>query len=70
VAFDVFGHRLVVERVGARRGLYERTGDGKRRWLSDAVHSPQQEAAEVGRELADLFHEWASPSHPHMRQLP
>ena len=68
--FDVFGHRLIVERVGPRWGLYELSGDGKRRLLSDTVLSPQLEAADVGRELADLFHEWASPSHPDVRRLP
>jgi len=69
VNFDVFGHQLVVERVGPRWALYEPGSNGKRRLLGDSILSPQLEVSELGRELADLFHEWASPSHPDVRQV-
>jgi len=61
--FDVFGRRLGVVRSAAGwRAMWVGT-DGKRRDAHDVAIPEWMEEHELGRFLADLFHEAASPSH-------
>jgi hypothetical protein len=64
LAFDVFGLRMLVERVGGEWRLFRLGGDGKRSPLTDAVIPDWIEEQELGTYLADLFHEHASERHP------
>lgn len=62
--FDVFGRRIGVTRaLGEWSAVYLGT-EGKGREARDVAIPPWIEKDDIGRFLADLFHESASPEHP------
>ena len=69
IEFDVFGHRLLVERTDfGWRALYPGS-EGKHRVAADIVIPPDTAEVDLARYLADLCHEWASPDRPAVRRL-
>ena len=64
--FEVFGERMLVERVGGEWRLFRLGGDGKRSLLTDAVIPDWIEEGELATYLADLFHEHATARHPNV----
>jgi hypothetical protein len=68
--FDVFGRVLGVEPAPAGGWrLVEIGSEGKHRAMSEVVIPSFLGADELGRYLADVFHEQASPAHPDVRRL-
>ena len=68
--FDVFGRSMEVVREGDLWAAYYLGSDGKRRPAHEA-HVPHfVEVGGVGRFLADLYHESASPERPDVVELP
>lgn len=67
--FRVFGRRVFVERAGGGWSVSYPGPDGKRRLADDIVIPPAVTEAELGRYLADLCHEWATPEHPDVQRV-
>ncbi len=67
--FDVFGRRIIVERHGAAWLAFEPGNDGKRRAAEGIVIPADLPEEGIAQFLADLCHEDASPSRPHVRRL-
>ena len=67
--FDVFGRRVIVSRVNEAWKAYYCGSEGKRRPATDIVIPASIDEAELGQYLADLCHEWATGSHPDVRQI-
>ena len=67
--FDVFGRRVLVARREGRWCAYYNGTDGKRRIASAIVIPASVSEDELRQYLADLCHEWATGSHPDVRQL-
>jgi len=68
--FDVFGRTLGVESMPAGGWrLVEIGAEGKHRAMTEVVIPSFLGVDELGRYLADLFHEQASPAHPDVRRL-
>lgn len=67
--FDVFGHRIVVERRAGRWVALHPASDGKRRPIPDLVIPPDLEEEELGEYLADVRHEWATPESPEVKRI-
>lgn len=67
--FDVFGRRIDVERTVDGWAAYLPGNDGKRRSAQIPIPADMS-ADEIGRYLADVLHESATPKRPNVRQLP
>ena len=67
--FDVFGRRVLVSRLGDGWQAYYLGNEGKRRRADDIVIPSSVMENEIRQYLADLCHEWASPSNPDVRPL-
>lgn len=67
--FDVFGRSVIVSRVGEVWKTYYGGSEGKRRPATDIVIPASVDAAGLCQYLSDLCHEWATSSHPDVKQL-
>lgn len=67
--FDVFGRNVIVSKVEEAWKAYYGGPEGKRRSATDIVIPASIEEAGLRQYLADLCHEWATSSHPDVRQL-
>ena len=67
--FDVFGRPVLVMRVDGGWKAFYPGAEGKRRLAADIVIPPHVADDELCQYLADLCHEWASSTHPDVRQL-
>lgn len=67
--FDVFGRNVVVSRVDGAWKAYYGGSEGKRRLATDIVIPASVKETRLCQYLADLCHEWATSSHPDVRQL-
>jgi hypothetical protein len=67
--FDVFGRIVIVSRVEEAWKAYYGGSEGKRRPATDIVIPASVEEPALRQYLADLCHEWATSSHPDVRQL-
>jgi len=67
--FDVFGRRIIVERHGTTWLAFEPGADGKRRAAQGIVIPADIPEDGMAQYLADLCHEDASPSRPHVRRV-
>ena len=63
VRLDVFGRRITVVLRGDRWQAYYTSGDGKRCPVDGLVIPANRSETEMIRYVADICHEWASPSH-------
>ena len=69
MTYDVYGHRLSVERLDGAWRLWQHGADGKRRPAPD-IHIPAHLGPEdIETYLADLCHEWASQRCPRVKRL-
>ena len=68
LAFDVFGRRLVVEATSDGWTAFYQGHDGKRR-PADIVIPKDLDSVGIAKYLDDLFHEFATENHPHVRVL-
>lgn len=67
--FDLFGMRMIVERVSdGWKALYPGQ-EGKRRIVDWLFIPPDLSEEEIGRYLADVCHEAASSAHPDVKWL-
>lgn len=67
--FDVFGRPVIVMRIDGGWKAFYPGAEGKRRLAADIVIPSDVADDELCRYLADLCHEWASSTHPDVRQL-
>lgn len=67
--FDVFGRLVAVEREPHGWVAYYLGNDGKRSVARDLILPPDLPEEEIGRCLADIAHERASPERPDVRRL-
>jgi hypothetical protein len=67
--FDVFGRIVIVMRVGESWKTCYAGSEGKRRPATDIVIPASIDEAGLCQYLSDLCHEWATSSHPDVRQL-
>ena len=67
--FDVFGRRMVVERIADGWDVFYPHDEGKRRRVPGIRIPPEIVETDLTRYLADLCHEDASPTHPDVRRL-
>jgi hypothetical protein len=69
MTYDVYGRKLTVESTGKTWQVWQHGADGKRR-PAEEIQIPSHLATEdIESYLADLCHEWASESHPHVERL-
>ena len=68
--FEVFGRAVIVEQRPGSWQAYYPGPDGKRRPATDIVIPSDTEEAELVQYLADLCHEWATPSHQGVKRIP
>ena len=69
IRFDVFGRIVGVVRESAGWQAYYLGEDGKRAMARDLTIPPDLPEADLGRHLADIAHERASPQRPAVRRL-
>ena len=67
--FDVYGREVLVARKEGGWQAYYSGAEGKRRLASDIVIPASLAEDELRQYLADLCHEWATSSHPDVRQF-
>jgi hypothetical protein len=68
LTFDVFGRRIVVEATSGGWIAFYQENDGKRRRADFVI--PRDLASDgIAQYLDDLFHEFATAEHPHVRVL-
>ena len=65
---DVFGRLMQAQRTEGRWQLFLVGTEGKKRPVPDVSVPPHLSAEELLTFLDDLYHEFASPSHPSVRQ--
>jgi len=68
LVFDVFGRRIVVEATSDGWAAFYQGNDGKRR-PADFVIPKDLDSVGIAKYLDDLFHEFATEDHPHIRVL-
>lgn len=68
ILFDVFGRMMRAERANGWWQLFLIGTEGKKRPVPDVVVPPELTANELAAFLDDLFHEYASASHPSVRR--
>jgi hypothetical protein len=68
ILFDVFGRTMRVERVNEQWQLFLVGTEGKKRPVPDILVPPHLTAVELTTFLDDLYHEYASPSHPSVKR--
>lgn len=66
--FDVFGRMMQAQRVDGRWQLFLVGAEGKKRPVPDVSVPPHLSANELLTFLEDLYHEFASTSHPSVRR--
>jgi hypothetical protein len=66
--FDVFGRMMQAQRTDGRWQLFLLGAEGKKRPVPDVSVPPHLSADELLTFLDDLYHEFASPSHPSVRR--
>ena len=66
--FDVFGRIMQAQRMDGRWQLFLVGAEGKRRLVPDVTVPAHLSAEELLTFLDDLYHEFASPSHPSVRR--
>ena len=66
--FDVFGRVMQAQRTDGRWQLFLVGAEGKKRPVPDVSVPPHLSADELLTFLDDLYHEFASPSHPSVRR--
>ena len=69
VRLDVFGTRLLVERVAGQWRTYLLGSEGKRSPFAVAIPDNLAEG-ELAQYFDDLFHEASTPRHPNVVRLP
>ena len=69
LTLDVFGKRMLAVRSGTEWKLFQVGSDGKRMPIESIAIPAKSTRDEVVRYLGDLFHEWATESHPDVRVL-
>jgi len=67
ILFDVFGRLMQAQRTDGRWQLFLVGAEGKKRPVPDVSVPPHLSAEELLTFLDDLYHEFASPSHPSVR---
>lgn len=67
--FDVFGRLVLVARDENGWTAFYSGAEGKRRIASDIIIPASTGEEALQTYLADLCHEWATPSHPAVRRL-
>ncbi|OQW30107.1 MAG: hypothetical protein A4E19_11170 [Nitrospira sp. SG-bin1] len=68
LSFDVFGRMMQAKRIDGRWQLFLVGAEGKKRPVPDVSVPPHLSAEELLTFLDDLYHEFASPSHPSVRR--
>ena len=68
ILFDVFGRTMRAWRTIGRWQLFLVGAEGKKRPVPDVSVPPHLSAEELLTFLDDLYHEFASPSHPSVRR--
>jgi hypothetical protein len=66
--FDVFGRMMQAQRADGSWQLFLLGAEGKKRPVPDVSVPPHLSADELLTFLDDLYHEFASPSHPSVRR--
>jgi hypothetical protein len=66
--FNVFGRIMQAQRTDGRWRLFLVGAEGKKRPVPDVTVPPHLSAEELLTFLDDLYHEFASPSHPSVRR--
>ena len=66
--FDVFGRIMQAQRIDGRWQLFLVGAEGKKRPVPDVTVPPHLSTEELLTFLDDLYHEFASPSHPSVRR--
>ena len=66
--FDVFGRIMQAQRIDGRWQLFLVGDEGKKRPVPDVTVPPHLSAEELLTFLDDVYHEYASPSHPSVRR--
>lgn len=66
--FDVFGRLMQAQRIDGQWQLFWVGAEGKKRPVPDVSVPPHLSAEELLTFLDDLYHEFASPSHPSVRR--
>jgi hypothetical protein len=69
VEFDVFGSRIIVERIATGWAAFYPAEEGKRRPAHWLLLPPELTESQIARYLADYCHEGASPEHPDVKRL-
>ena len=68
LTLDVFGRRIVVEATSGGWAAFYQENDGKRR-PADFVIPQDLDRDGIAQYLDDVFHEFATAEHPHVRVL-
>jgi hypothetical protein len=66
--FNVFGRMMQAQRTDGRWQLFLVGAEGKKRPVPDVTVPPHLSAEELLTFLDDLYHEFATPSHPSVRR--
>lgn len=66
--FNVFGRMMQAQRTDGRWQLFLVGAEGKKRPVPDVTVPPHLSAEELLTFLDDLYHEFATPSHPAVRR--
>lgn len=69
ILVDVFGRMAQLVRMEGGWQLFLLGNEGKKRLVQEFAAAPSMSEAEVLDYLDDLYHEWASESHPRVMKI-